>query len=44
MAMFFCKIKNVETVNVLLVKNIDKDFLDVKILVTKDCSSLTDEL
>ena len=35
MAMFFCKIKNVETVNVLLVKNIDKDFLDVKILWNK---------
>ena len=44
MAMFFCKIKNVETVNVLLGKNIDKDFSDVKILITKDYSSLTDEL
>ena len=44
MAMVFGKIKNVETVNVLLVKNIDKDFSDVKILITKDYSSLTDEL
>ena len=44
MAIFFCKIKNVETLNFLLVKNIDKDFSDVKILITKDYSSLTYEL
>ena len=44
MAMFLCKIKNVETLNFLLVKNIDKDFSDVKILITKDYSSLTYEL
>ena len=30
--------------NILLVKNIDKDFSDVKILITKDHSSLTYEL
>ena len=35
MAMFFWKIKNVQTLNVLLVKNIEKDFSDVKILITK---------
>ena len=35
MAMFFWKIKNVQTLNVLLVKNLEKDFSDVKILITK---------
>ena len=38
--MFFWKTKNVQTLNVLLVQNIDKDFPDVKILITKDHSSL----
>ena len=40
MATFFWKTKNVQTLNVLLVKDIDKDFSDVKILITKDHSSL----
>ena len=40
MAMFFWKTKNVQTLNVLLVKNIDKDFSDVKTLFTEEHSSL----
>ena len=40
MAMFFWKTENVQTLNDLLVKSIDKDFSDVKILITKDHSSL----
>ena len=36
----FSKTKNIQTLNVLLVKSIDKDFLDVKILIAKDDSSL----
>ena len=37
---FFEKPKNVETLNILLVKNRDKDFSNVKTLITKDHSSL----
>ena len=32
--------KNVQTLNVLLVKVIEKDFSDVKVLITKDHSCL----
>ena len=39
MAMFW-KTKNVQTLIFILVKNMDKDFLDLKILITKDHSSL----
>ena len=38
MAMFFCKAKNVQTI--LLVKNIGKDFSNLKNLITKDHSSV----
>ena len=40
MATFFWKTKNIQILNALLVKDIDKDFSDVKILITKDHSSL----
>ena len=43
-AMFFLKTKNVKTLNSLLVKKKDKDFLDLKILITKDHSSLNSRL
>ena len=36
MAMFYWKTKYVQTLSVLLAKNIDKDFSDVKILIAKD--------
>ena len=39
MVMFFRKIKNTETLDFLLVKNIDKEFSDLKILFIKDHSS-----
>ena len=38
-AMFVLKTKNVQTLNYLLVKK-GEDFLDLKILITKDHSSL----
>ena len=40
MATFFWKTKYVQTLNILLVTDIDKDFSDVKVLITKDHSSL----
>ena len=41
MAMFFFKkTRNVQNLNVLLAKYVDKDFSDVKFLITKDHSSL----
>ena len=40
MAMFFWKTKTVQALNFLLVKNIGKDILDLKILIIKDHSSL----
>ena len=40
MAMFFCKAENVQTLKFLLVKNIGKDFSNLKNLITKDQSSL----
>ena len=39
MVMFFRKIKNTETLDFLLVKNIGKEFSDLKILFIKDHSS-----
>ena len=40
MATIFSETKNVQTLNVLLVKDIDKDFSDVKILFTEEHSAL----
>ena len=40
MEMYFWKTKNVQTLNVLLVKNVDKDFSNMKILVTEEHYSL----
>ena len=40
MATIFSETKNVQTLNVFLVKDIDKDFSDVKGLIKKDRSSL----
>ena len=40
MATIFSETKDVQTLNVLLVKDIDKDFSDVKGLIKKDQSSL----
>ena len=40
MATFLWKTKNVQTLNVLLIKDIDKKVSDEKILITKDHYSL----
>ena len=44
MAIFFWKTQNVQTLNFLLVKHIDKDISDVKILITKEHPSRAVEL
>ena len=40
MEMYFWKTKNVQTLNVLLVKNVDKDFSNTKILLIEEHCSL----